>query len=157
MLSRVRHFGTQWTITCQPPLSTGVAQQEYWSGFPFTPPGDLPDAGIKPVSPVSPALAAGLFITVLPGEHLQASSHPGAAQHHGARQLEFKSRPCHLRAGAPPVTCSSPTPAPILAGVCALGRPSSSLRPTRQRRWEPTRAWGSVCPQPNPLALPVAT
>ena len=75
---------TPWTVACQAPLSVRFSRQEYWSGFPFTPPGDLPDAGIKPVSPVSPALAAGLFITVLPGEHLQASSHPGAAQHHGA-------------------------------------------------------------------------
>ena len=129
---------TPWTVACQAPLSVRFSRQEYWSGFPFTPPGDLPDAGIKPVSPVSPALAAGLFITVLPGEHLQASSHPGAAQHHGARQLEFKSRPCHLRAGAPPVTCSSPTPAPILAGVCALGRPSRSLRPTSS-----AETWGA--------------
>ena len=30
--------------------------QEYWSGLPFSPPGDLPDLGIKPTSPVSPAL-----------------------------------------------------------------------------------------------------
>ena len=30
--------------------------QEYWSGLPCPPPGDLPDPGIKPASPVSPAL-----------------------------------------------------------------------------------------------------
>ena len=30
--------------------------QEYWSGLPFSPPGDRPDLGIKPTSPVSPAL-----------------------------------------------------------------------------------------------------
>ena len=65
MLSRVRHFGTQWTITCQAPLSTGLSQQEYWSGFPFTPPGDLPDPGIKPRSP---ALAGGFFTPEPPGK-----------------------------------------------------------------------------------------
>ena len=37
----------------------GILQaQEYWSGLPFPPPGDLPDSGIEPTSPVSPALQA---------------------------------------------------------------------------------------------------
>ena len=35
----------------QAPLSMEFARQEYWSGLPFPPPGDLPDPGIKPVSP----------------------------------------------------------------------------------------------------------
>ena len=34
-------------------------RQEYWSGLPFPPPGDLPNPGIKPTFPVSPALQAG--------------------------------------------------------------------------------------------------
>ena len=38
-------------------------RQEYWSGLPFPVPGDLPDAGIEPTSPVSPALAGGSFTT----------------------------------------------------------------------------------------------
>ena len=36
----------------QAPLSMGFSRQ-YWSGLSFPPPGDLPDPGIKPVSPVS--------------------------------------------------------------------------------------------------------
>ena len=36
---------------CQAPLSTGFLRQEYWSGLPFPSPGDLPDPGIKLVSP----------------------------------------------------------------------------------------------------------
>ena len=40
-------------------------REEYWSGLPFPPPKDLPDPGIKPESPVSPALA-GRFFTVGP-------------------------------------------------------------------------------------------
>ena len=32
------------------------SRQEYWSGLPFPTPGDLPDPGIKPGSPESPAL-----------------------------------------------------------------------------------------------------
>ena len=44
---------TQWTVARQAPLSMGFSKQEYWSGLPFPPPGDLPDLGIK-----SPALQA---------------------------------------------------------------------------------------------------
>ena len=36
----------------------GISRQECWSGLPVPPPGDLPDPGIKPVSPASPALQA---------------------------------------------------------------------------------------------------
>ena len=51
-----------WTVACQAPLSMGFSRQEYWSGFPCPPPGDLPDPGIQPTSLLSPALAVG-FIT----------------------------------------------------------------------------------------------
>ena len=44
--------------------------QEYWSGLPFPPPGDLPDPGIKPASLVSPALAGRPFTIVPPGKPL---------------------------------------------------------------------------------------
>ena len=54
-------FVTPWTVACQAPLSMGFSQQEYWSGLPFPSPGDLPDPGIKPVSPLSSALAGGFF------------------------------------------------------------------------------------------------
>ena len=56
VLSHVQLFATLWTAAPQAPLSMGFPRQEYWSGLPFTPPGDLPDPGIKPTSPVSPAL-----------------------------------------------------------------------------------------------------
>ena len=35
----------------QAPLSMGFSRQEHWSGWPFLPPGDLPDPGIEPRSP----------------------------------------------------------------------------------------------------------
>jgi len=41
----------------------GFSRQEYWSGLPYPPPGDLPDPEIKPVSLMSPALAGGFFTT----------------------------------------------------------------------------------------------
>ena len=39
------------TIVHQAPLSMAFSRQEYWSGLPFSSPGDLPDPGIEPVSP----------------------------------------------------------------------------------------------------------
>ena len=52
-----------WTIACQAPLSMGFSRQEYWSGLPFAPPGDLPDPGSKPICLASPALADTFFTT----------------------------------------------------------------------------------------------
>ena len=49
-------FATPWTIACQAPLSVGFSRQEYCSGSLFPSPEDLPNPGIEPASPVSPAL-----------------------------------------------------------------------------------------------------
>ena len=54
MLSHFSHgqrFATPWTVAHQAPPSMGFSRQEYWSGWPFPSPGDLPDPGIKPRSP----------------------------------------------------------------------------------------------------------
>ena len=55
LLSRVQLFATPWTIAHQAPLSMEFIRQEYWSGLPLPSPGDLPDPGIKPMSPASQA------------------------------------------------------------------------------------------------------
>ena len=49
-------------------------RQEYWSGLPFPPPGDLPDPGIEPASLASPALAGGFFTTLPPEKPRMASA-----------------------------------------------------------------------------------
>ena len=49
---------TPWTVAHQAPLSMGFSGPEYWIGLPLPSPGDLPDPGIKSMSPVSPALQA---------------------------------------------------------------------------------------------------
>ena len=54
-----------WTADHQAPLSMGFPRQEYWSGLPFPPPGDLADPGIEPASP---ALAGRFFTTVPSGK-----------------------------------------------------------------------------------------
>ena len=65
MLSR---SATLSTVAHQAPLSMGFPRQEYWGGLPFPSPGDLPDPGIKPRSPMSPALAGGFFTSEPPRE-----------------------------------------------------------------------------------------
>ena len=62
----IQLFVTQWTTAHQAPLSLEFSIQEYWSGLPCPPPGDLPNPGIKPTSVMSPALAAGSLPLALP-------------------------------------------------------------------------------------------
>ena len=65
---------TPWSVACQAPLSMEFSRQEYWSGLPFSSPGDLLDPGIEPVSP---ALADSLppeppgkpLLTIKGGNH----------------------------------------------------------------------------------------
>ena len=65
LLRCVQLSATPWTVAHQASLSMGFPRQEYWSGFLFPPPGDLPDRGIKPASP---ALASEFFTPEPPGK-----------------------------------------------------------------------------------------
>ena len=56
--SCVQLFATLWTVACQAPLSMGLSRQEYWNRLLCPPPRDLSNPGIKPPSPVVPALQA---------------------------------------------------------------------------------------------------
>ena len=60
-------LATPWTVAHQAPLSMGFLKQESWSGLPFPSPGDLPNPGLKPMSP---ALAGRFFTTESPGKPL---------------------------------------------------------------------------------------
>ena len=62
-LSHVLLFATPWTVAHQAPLSMGFFRQEYWSGLPCPPPGELPNPGIQRASLMSPELADGFFTT----------------------------------------------------------------------------------------------
>ena len=64
------HFNRVWLcathglhVPLQAPLFMGFSRQEYWSGLPCPPPGDLPDPGTEPRSPTSPALVGRFFAT----------------------------------------------------------------------------------------------
>ena len=66
--SSVWLFASLWTVAHQAPLSIGFSRQEYWSGLPCPPPGDLPDPGNEPVSFMFPELAGGFLPLVPPGK-----------------------------------------------------------------------------------------
>ena len=55
---------TPWTAAHQAPLSMGLSRQEYWSGVPLPPPGDLPDPGTEYRSP---SLQADSLLSEPPG------------------------------------------------------------------------------------------
>ena len=66
ILSHIRLCATPWTVVCHASLSMRFSRQDYWSGLPFSHPGDLPDPGIEPASPASPVLAGGFSFTTEP-------------------------------------------------------------------------------------------
>ena len=67
--SHVQLFATL-PIACRAPPSMGFSRQEYWSGLPLPPPGDLPAPGIKPMSVMSPALKGRFVTTNVSGEEV---------------------------------------------------------------------------------------
>ena len=68
VLSCVWIFVTPWTVALGAPLSMEFSRQEYWSGLPFSIPGNLPHPRIEPASLVSSALGSRFFTTVPPGK-----------------------------------------------------------------------------------------
>ena len=76
-------LGSLWTVACQAPLSIGFPRQEYWSGLPFSSPGDIPDPGIEPGSPA-----------------LQADSLPSQpSREKGGKKKKKGGTVCHKRKG----------------------------------------------------------
>ena len=71
--SHVRLFVTPWTLARQAPLSLGFSRQEYQSGMPCPPPGDLPNPEMERRSLASPPLA-GRFFTAVPSGKPQSLS-----------------------------------------------------------------------------------
>ena len=66
----VRLCATPWTVARQAPLSMGFSRQEYGSGLPCPPPGDLPDPGMEPASLCLPHWLAGSLPLAPPGKSL---------------------------------------------------------------------------------------
>src|SRR5574341_532965 len=66
-------FATLWALALQASLSMGFSRQEYWSGLPCSPPGDLPNSGIESTSLMSPL--AGRFFTTSASWEAQIVTH----------------------------------------------------------------------------------
>ena len=56
---------TPWSVTHQAPLSIGFSRQAYWSGLPFSSPGELLHAGVELESPT---LQADSLLSESPGK-----------------------------------------------------------------------------------------
>ena len=144
--SHVRFFSAPWTVAHQAPLSMGFLRQEYWSGFPCPPPGDLPNPGIEPASLMSSALAGGFFTTSITWEACNGApvqfssvtqsclilcdpmncSRPGLPVHH--QLLEFTQTHVHRVGDAiqpsHPLSAPSP-PAPIPPSIRVFSNEST--------------------------------
>ena len=62
-------------MDCSPLLPMGFSKQEYWSGLPCPPPGDLPNPGTKPTYLMFPALAGKFFTTSVAWEGWNTTTH----------------------------------------------------------------------------------
>ena len=128
--SRVRLFATLWLIAHQAPLSMEFSRQllfgqEQWTGFPCSPPGDIPNPWIEPVSLTSPALADRLFI---PSTTWEAQQLPRVSASQSCLTL------CNLMdCGSPGSSVPGILQARILEWV-AISVSTGSSRP-RDRTW----------------------
>ena len=70
---------TPQAVAHQASLSMGLFRQEYWSGLPHPPLGDLPDPGIEPAYPASPALQADSLLLSYKGSPITQVAAAAAA------------------------------------------------------------------------------
>ena len=84
--SHVQLFAILWTVAHQAPLSRGFSRQEYWSGLPCPSPGNLPNPGNKPVSPVYPALLANSLLLKPLGKPISCL--------HFSKENKWSATPC---------------------------------------------------------------
>ena len=94
---------TLWTVAHQAPLSIAFSRQEYWSGLPCPPPGDLPEPGIKLASACVSCIASRFFYTL---SHL-GSPNQGFSSVQSLSCVRLFATPWIADARPP---CPSPTP-----------------------------------------------
>ena len=82
VLSHVQLFAAPRTVAHQTPLSMEFSRQEYWSGLPCPPPGDLSNPGIEPVFLGSPALTGEFFTTSATWKALATKDHWDSNPYH---------------------------------------------------------------------------
>ena len=119
--SHVQLFATLWTVAPQVPLSIGFSRQEYWTGLPCPPPGNLPDPGIETTSPVESLLLSHwgstyTSISMLISISVQSCSYvwlfatPWTAAHQPSPIPEAYSNLCPLSQWCLPTISSSVVP-----------------------------------------------
>ena len=84
--SHVQLFATPWTVSSQAPLFMEFSRQEYWSGWPFPSPGDLPDPWIEAMSSEAPALWVDSLLLSRWGSPFSISSHNNSDPLQGKNQ-----------------------------------------------------------------------
>ena len=136
-------FLTPWTVAHQAPLSMVLSQQEHWRGLPFASPEDLPQPGIKPISPSLAGVALPLSHLGRPSfktSHLKHKWFAGRA----AEGSQHPVRPAGWRgeAGLPAGDRHSrPDGAPQGAQGCGTRRRQDPLsrgsEPRGVPRWKP--------------------
>ena len=93
---------TPWTVVFQASLFMGFSKQEYWSGLPCPPLGDLPNPGVEPTSLMSPALVGGFFTTSATWEAHGTAQLPSifkCSLHFSNVVWRACFNPCYLRGG----------------------------------------------------------
>ena len=79
----------------QAPLSVRLPRQEYWNGLPCTPPGDLPDPGIKSATPETPTLQVDfILLSHLNWPHTPQETEPPAKL---AKMFPWKAVQLHYK------------------------------------------------------------
>ena len=117
LLSRVWLFVTSWIIACQTPLSMRFFRREHRTG-------NLPDPGVKPVSPT---LAGRFFTTESPG------------------------KPAHLSQG-PPLSAFFHTHPLTSPALCPPGTPAFFLIPELSKSGQDSGLWGWLFLPPRVLS-----
>ena len=88
-------FATPWTVACQAPLFLGFPRPEYFSGLPFSSPGDHPNPGIEPASPalqVDSLATQGSYTLDLQNENPQGGALASVFFKIGPRSFFFAAR-----------------------------------------------------------------
>ena len=84
-----------WTVALEVPLSKGFPRQEYWSGLPFSSPGDLLNPGIKPMSPALQADSLPLSHLGSQGIHIEKNLNLPNDCQLGSSQKKTKRLKCN--------------------------------------------------------------
>ena len=128
MLSHFNHvslFATPWTVARQAPLSMGFSRQEYWSGLPCPPPGELPDPGIQPCLLYLLHWQVASFPLVPPGCYNNENNNKKVAF------TTLRNRVCPCALSMP--LC--PLPTPILASFSCTHPCHLSINSINKEQW----------------------